>query len=94
MMLLNDPCYSKEELRTLNQSKGEIFENCEFTVDYALPQNWLDDFSKFNPAINYDLIRSTCCWAYPKDKFSGIPITCCVEVYNMYKRYVTFLENK
>ena len=73
-----------ETLKNRNQSKGEAFADCKLTVDYALPQNWLDSFASWckekNHSTTYDLIRSTTCWAY-SDHYRG-PITCCNEVYD------------
>lgn len=63
-------------------SKGDIFSDCGLTVDYSLPQNWLDSFANFwyesTGKDIYHTVLTTTCWAYG-DGYQG-PITCCQEV--------------
>jgi len=75
----------------LGMSKGEYFANYDGTLDYAVPQDWLDSFAKWCESnlpqsldhVTYDLIRSTTCWAYPESE----PVTCCADVALVYRRY-------
>ena len=56
------------------------------SFDYALPQQWLNDFTGFckenHTQVTYDLIRSTCVWGYG----TGVqgPVTACYEVMAAY----------
>lgn len=63
-------------------SKEQAFSGIEGTVDYGMPQEWLDLFAEWcqtnRPIVTYDLIRSTTVWLY-RGRWSG-PCTCCVEV--------------
>ena len=85
--------------KTTNATKGELFKELDCVHDFALPQQWLDDFtdfitnrenvSKFNTSAYreeiYNLIRSTTVWAYPTDcSTSGCPITVSIEVYDSF----------
>ena len=78
------------QLTNLRASKGELFAKYPDTVDYALPQNWLNDFADFCrsrfPKVTYDLIRSTTVWAYPQNGYHG-PVTCCREVMDAFKAW-------
>ena len=87
---------SLETLESMHVTKGELFKGVKCTFDYALPQDWLDDFSTFckstGDIVTYDLIRSTTVWAYPKNgKYSlyGLPLIACTEVYNQYINYLS-----
>ena len=79
-MILTKINYTKEQLSLVQYSKSDMFGpqlDCAF--DYALPQEWLNEFSKH---IDYDLIRTTVVWAYPKEHSTfGVPVTCCEEVF-------------
>ena len=88
--------YLKEEGKT----KGENFQPLKVAgvaFDYALPQDWLNDVTKFAqahqaefPEVTYDLISSTTVWAYPHDGqnyFNGKPFTCCAEVEAVLTRF-------
>jgi hypothetical protein len=54
--------------------------------DTALPQNWLDNFSKkaysYSNVITYNLITSSTFWVYPKHSGFGFPLSICKEVQN------------
>jgi len=53
----------------------------EVTFDYALPQQWLDDFVDRNN-IPYETVRSTTFYVY--DEFIyGYPVSGCTEVENI-----------
>lgn len=84
---------SYETLNQMRVSKGELFQDCKFTFDYALPQDWLNDFAewcnKYHPIITYHLIASTTVWAYPKGLFYGLPVSVCSEVHNAYVTYIS-----
>lgn len=61
--------------------------------DYALPQPWLNAFQEYCKehcmGVTYDLVRSTCVWAYGQDKQG--PVTACYEVmmaYGMWQCHV------
>lgn len=63
---MGKPEYSTSELLQMNVSKIELFQPVPQGYDFALPQAWLDNFSKWckqeSPQVTYDLIRSTTCW--------------------------------
>lgn len=84
--------YTYSELNQMRQTKGELFaqlqrEGIEF--DYALPQDWLNEFSayceKHNPIVTYHLISSTTVWAY--GNVFGTPVTVCSDVQVMLDRF-------
>jgi hypothetical protein len=62
-------------------SKGEVFaplgRNKEIQFDYALPQQWLDNFVE-KSKLPYDLVTGTTVWAYRG--FVEGPVSCCMEV--------------
>jgi hypothetical protein len=73
--------YTIEQIENIRMTKGDLFkelENIGKTFDYALPQQWLNNFSKFAAwnDLTYDLIRSTTVWIYPENK----PVSICSEV--------------
>lgn len=84
--------HSSAALTARHLSKQEIFEDCPATYDFALPQNWLNDFSEWCEChfrgVTYDLIRSTCVWVYPERYACGEPMTCCLEVLKAYEGWV------
>lgn len=73
-------------IASLRQCKLELFDDIQGTVDYALPQGWLNDFADWckskRPDVTYEMIRSTTCWWYC-GQFRG-PVTCCDEVAEAY----------
>jgi len=92
-----------KQLQSLEMSKEECFENViGGSFDYALPQQWLNEFADWCKAnsqklhkdksgcsrVTYDVIASTTVWHYPPytEGNSG-PLTCCAEVYYAYLRY-------
>jgi|TARA_R110002096_G_scaffold321278_4_gene515373 hypothetical protein len=95
---------SADKLKSLRLSKEEAFSGLSDTFDYALPQNWLNDFADFciesDSVVSYDLIRSTTVWEYPvmrPIRFLGSysqsgPVTCCEEVYSAHEEWVRFEE--
>ena len=72
-----------EELTAVPTSKGEAFEDYPHTVDYAVPQPWLDTFASWckqhRPRVTYHLILSSTCWSYG-NSMCGYPVTVCKEV--------------
>ena len=85
--------YPLEKLKEMRVSKRELVKMMlieDITFDYALPQNWLDDFVdgaamkiKF-PRLSreevYSLVLSTTVWVYPKGSTFGHPISGCTEI--------------
>ena len=68
---------TKEQLSNLiGLSWGHSF-------DYALPQQWLDDFVERNN-IPYDTVRSTTFYVY-EESIHGYPMSGCTEVNNIIK---------
>lgn len=86
---------SIKEIKSSPTSKEDLFKGMEVTFDYALPQTWLDTFSKWCTdhlpvcygAINYNLIRSTSVMAYPKDDYARV-VSACTEVHEAQKLYM------
>lgn len=84
---------SIQEIESMPATKEKIFQDVADTVttDTALPQQWLNQFSKWcsenYPAVTYDLIRSSCVWAYHKGNLFGFPVTCCIEVIDAYSEW-------
>ena len=74
------PRYYKAQLPDI--SKSECFERLnkeKYEFDYALPQNWLDEFVK-KTKLEYHLVLSTTVWVYERKGFNSFPVSCCVEV--------------
>jgi hypothetical protein len=68
-------------------TKQEIFSHLGCVFDFAVPQEWLNDFCKRHPDFSYGLVLGTTVWAYPeRGTFSlfGVPVSCCTEVQNVY----------
>ena len=70
-----------------NITKSEAFKNLK-TYDYALPQEWLNDFVKFSK-LDYGFVLSTTVWCYDNN-FFGEPVTCSIQVYEKIKDYQNF----
>lgn len=76
--------YTFTELNQMGVTKGELFAELRkdktHEFDYALPQDWLNEFATFcekhAPLVTYDLIRSTTVWVYPE----SAPMSLCIEV--------------
>lgn len=75
------------EIESLRCSKADLFESYDGSFDFALPQQWLNDFAAWctthRRECTYDLIRSTCVWTYPEN----VPMTACEQVYFAYQAY-------
>lgn len=79
--------YTLASLKTSNCTKLDLFpqdimEGMGYrTYDYALPQQWLDEFADYcrehYTQVTYNLILSSCVWAYGDTQG---PVTCCYEV--------------
>ena len=56
-------------------SKGDICKNLlkDFTFDYALPENWVQDM-KSKLKVEYHYITCQFVWGYPKGNFFGCPV--------------------
>ena len=84
--------YTIEQLKEERMSKEELFDGSNFSFDYSMPQDWLNDFSdwckKYQPEISYDLIHSTTVWAYTGKHYYGFPVFECIEVYITYLQYL------
>lgn len=87
--------FTIEELKEKRMSKEEMFKNGNFSFDYSLPQDWLNEFSdwckKFKSELTYDIILSTTIWAFTPTNFYGFPVFGCLEVY---EEYLVYLRNK
>ena len=86
---------SIEQLKNNPASKEDLFKGIETTIDYALPQTWLDTFSKWcghhlpmiYGKVDYELIRSTSVMAYPKDEHARV-VSACTEVHQAQELYM------
>jgi len=92
-----------EEIKNGNYGKGELTELLGFkerfdTWDYALPQTWLDQFSKWIETmdvnnkwwarnLDYHKILGTTVYAYGKEAKTGQAVSCCFEVNHALKEY-------
>lgn len=65
-------------------TKWEAEGRCAF--DYALPQQWLDEFVE-KTGLDYGLVLSTTFWVYSKDSVFGYPVSGCSEVNNKLKEW-------
>lgn len=85
--------FKLEELEEKRWTKRELAEEillvkwesegrCEF--DYALPQNWLDKFSKL-AKLDYHLVASTTFWVLESGCTFGYPVSGCYEVQSKIK---------
>jgi hypothetical protein len=85
--------YSLEKLRSMNISKRDLVSIMGIeseTFDYALPQQWLDNFVDNLCEISffedmergeiYSLVLSTTFWIYPKSLSFGGAISGCMEI--------------
>ena len=86
--LVANKLLTMEQLHVLRLTKGDCFEGVK-NIDYALPQDWLNDFSNWCKSrqryqhVTYDMILSTTVWSYPTNQ----PMTCCAEVHWAYSRH-------
>ena len=63
-------------------SKGEAFSklsNEKYEFDYALPQNWLDQFV-LESRLDYHRVLSTTVWVYERKSHRSGAVSICVEV--------------
>lgn len=81
---------SIETIIALRCCKQDLFTDYPHAFDFAMPQSWLTHFAEWckahRPAVEYDTIRSTTVWEYPKGKMDG-PVTVCREVYFAWCEY-------
>lgn len=58
--------YTFKQLEKMNLTKFDLFRPTPEGYDYALPQQWLNEFSQWckdnGESVTYDGIRSTTCW--------------------------------
>ena len=80
--------YTKQELESMHITKNDLFKDFDHVFDFALPQIWLDRFSRFASwsDINYRLIVSTTVWIYPEN----IPVSRCVEVQDQINQFLKY----
>ena len=87
---------SIQTLESMNVCKRDLFASVKSTFDYALPQEWLYDFSKHckdcNPDITYDLIASTTVWDYGTASIFGKPLFACTDVKKAYIKMMFYRE--
>jgi hypothetical protein len=73
-----------ETLELEGVTKAELFAAVRDIFDYALPHDWLSEFSGWcqnhRPQVTYDVISSTTVWVYPPGYIFGRPLTACAEV--------------
>ena len=83
------------ELQDMRVTKMKLFKDLEQCYDFALPQEWLNNFAKWCEVnfvdVTYDLIRGTTVVGY-KD-FSGEFITRCTEVFDAYEAWQDSLSH-
>ena len=79
--MLKFKTFSMEHLEAMKISKKELFDLMEVnvTVDFALPQDWLNFFIKVSN-LSYQWVIATTFYAYPPEHSFGIPISGCTEV--------------
>ena len=60
--------------RMTRQLKAKkIYKDAGVEFDWALPQNWLDEVSEFNPDWPYERIMNQFVWQYPVGSSFGKP---------------------
>lgn len=83
--------YTWKEIEAMDKSKVRLFKESGLKVyDFALPQQWLDDFARFyskSCEIDYDTaylrtLHSTV-WSYDDARAFGRPESICVEIARM-----------
>lgn len=73
--------YRQKQLIDMRISKQELSERIglkDVCFDYALPQNWLNEFTDTHN-LDYNLVRSTTFYVYD-DFIKGYPVSGCYEV--------------
>lgn len=85
-MLTHNPL-TIEQLAENPRTKGEHFADFKEVFDWAMPQDWIDEFAYWcesnRPRVTYHLIVSSTVWAAPAGLWQ--PATCCVEVAEAYE---------
>ncbi len=81
------------ELQDMNPTKMELFEDLKECYDFALPQEWLNNFAKWCEVnfvdVTYSLIRGTTVVGYDsKAGAFGEFITRCTEVFDAYEMWL------
>lgn len=85
------------EIHENPKTKGEWVKECfpeNATLDYALPQHWLDKFTEavkdtgLEKQFTYHFILSTTVYVYPEGNIWGQPISFCKEIQGMIDRFV------
>jgi hypothetical protein len=81
-MTIKHKVFKLAELEVANWTKQKLFEKMglNVTIDYALPQQWLDSFVKTS-GLDYHLVLGTTFYAYSSElNMFGVPISGCFEV--------------
>ena len=74
------------EIEKLDCSKERLAKLLKLkTFDYALPQDWLNDFHKYS-SFNYNFILHTTFWCY--NSVFGKPISACIQINNEIEKYM------
>lgn len=85
--------FTQKYLESIKGSKKDLFHAMALTpkttVDYALPQQWLDHFVKIT-GLDYYLVLGTTFYAYPDIPAGrhGFPISGCIEVNQQIDKWV------
>lgn len=81
--------YTKTRLNRLSlvgravtkQDAFKSLRDAKVEYDGAVPQPWLDDFTKRHPELEYWLVLSSTVWVYgAASPYFGMPCSCCTEV--------------
>lgn len=76
------------ELEEINPTKQELFQELEESFDFALPQQWLNEFAKWCEVnfvdVSYKLIRMTTVMGYGESSFGQL-VTRCTEVFDAHE---------
>jgi len=70
---------TREQIERGNMSKMDLARILELKTnyrefDYAIPQAWLDEFC-YRAKLDYNAVRQSTFWVYPKNNFMGHPIS-------------------
>jgi hypothetical protein len=86
--------FTIEELEKMQITKGQLSKYLPMekirAFDYAMPQNWLDNFSEYMGKYYYNLILGSTFWVYSDEMpgFSwGAPLSLCKEVQEKIEAY-------
>ena len=78
--------FTSIEIEKLNCTKERLSKLLKLkTFDYALPQDWLNDFSEYS-RFNYNFILHTTFWCY--DFIYGKPVSACTAINKEIEKYM------